>query len=170
MKPITGIQIQRALSAACLCGTLLATSPSDAAPAKPAKSSVTAFTWYVTNGALPPPYAHQEELRGQVTPRTVVADYTHTHYEQNSDKHGYHSVAFTWHGVLPAALQRQFRTLAEHVAFEKPRPGPPRVGGSVHTLTLTYANGHKASGVPTDIGGWNTLLADVAQLAHRPKK
>lgn len=153
--------------AACVCGAALLALPCHADPAKP---QITAFTLHVTNGALPPQYAHQEELRGQVTPHSVFATYTYTHSAPNVGKPGFHEAVFTWRGALPAGLRRQYLALAEAVAFQKPRPGPPVVGGGEHTLGLTYAGGHQASGVPMNVAGWEAFLAAVAHLAHSPKK
>ena len=156
------------LRVACLWGTVL--FGAHAAPTPPPKPQITAFTLYTTNGSLPPQYAHQEELRGQVSPRSVFATYTYTHYAPNAGKPGFHDAVFTWRGVLPAAVRRQYLALAQNVAFVKPSSGPPSVGGSTQSLGLTYAGGRHAAGVPTDTAGWDALLAAVALLAHSPKK
>lgn len=152
---------------ACLwAASALSAGPSQGAPSRAAQ--VSGFTLHVTNGSLPPQYAHQEELRGQVSPHSVFATYTFTHYAPNKGRPGFHDVVFTWRGPLPADALRQFHALARNVAFEKPRL--PMPGSGAHDLSVTYADGRHASGTPTDVPGWERLLGAVARLAHSPKK
>lgn len=153
---------------ACLCAAVLLAKPSLCAPAK--EDQITGFTLHVSNGSLPPQYAHQEELRGQVTPHSVYATYTFTHYVPNKGKSGYREAVTTWRGALPPDEMKQFQALARNVVFEKPRKGPPLVGGGVHSLSVTYTGGRQTSGTPTDAAGWDRLLQSVARLAHSPKK